>query len=92
MMMMTGDKPGPCPPTIEPARWQKMWENAHRAEAMTGWAPITAEGWEKVAVLLMDEVDRLEAEMKELRWQHHHQMDDDVAPALAPFYFKGPKR
>ena len=48
---------GPPPDGWEPARWKKHGENCHRAERLTGFAPITAEGWEKVAVILMDQLE-----------------------------------
>jgi hypothetical protein len=44
--------------TIE--RWEKHWENCRRAEQHTGVAPITSDGWEKVAVMLMDQIDAKE--------------------------------
>lgn len=50
---------GKCPPTPEgwePARWRKHWSNAKRAEYLTGVVPMSSDGWEKVAVILMDHI------------------------------------
>lgn len=46
-------------------RWNKHWENSRRAELMTTIAPISAESWEKIAVLLMDRIDEIAEVCKE---------------------------
>jgi hypothetical protein len=49
----------PRPEGWNEQRWRKHWDNCRRAEQMTSVAPITAEGWEKVAVMLMDQTDQI---------------------------------
>ena len=51
----------PCPTGWEPLRWKKFNENLTRAHELTGVMVISEGGWETVAVILMDEVDRLRA-------------------------------
>lgn len=53
-LMITPDICPPCPPSIHPDRWKKMHENCHRVERLTGICPFNGDGWEKVAVILMD--------------------------------------
>lgn len=53
-------KPGDLSPdgeTWSNERWRKHWENLRRVEARTGVAPMSAIGWEKVACMLMDQLD-----------------------------------
>ena len=45
---------GMPPPGVDSARWKKHGENCRRAERLTGVAPVAAEGWEIVAVILMN--------------------------------------
>lgn len=49
----------PPPPGWEEKRWRKHRQNTKRAYRMTGWVPLSEEGWEKVAVLLMDQLDAI---------------------------------
>ena len=50
-------KDGAPPFGWEKQRWQKHVENTCRAERLTGIVPFDADGWEKVAVLLMDKLE-----------------------------------
>jgi len=56
-------KPTPAPIEdgvyVTQTRWDKMIENGKRAEILTGIIPIAGTGWEKVACILMDEVEKL---------------------------------
>lgn len=58
-------KPRPAPMEdgvyMTQERWDKMVENAKRAEVLTGVHPFTATGWELAACVLMAEVERLQA-------------------------------
>lgn len=56
-MAIVPSTPGPTPAGFTDERWAKLMENARRAEAYTGVAPIAKEGWEIVAVLFMDQLD-----------------------------------
>ena len=48
-----------CPPDMTQERWAKHLENSDRAMELTGVMPITSDGWEKVAVMLMDHIEQL---------------------------------
>jgi hypothetical protein len=43
-----------APADVDPKRWKKQMQNCQRAERLTGVAPVAAEGWETVAVILMN--------------------------------------
>lgn len=45
---------GPPPDGMDKARWKRHGENLRRIERLTGVAPITAEGLETAAVVLMN--------------------------------------
>jgi len=63
--LLSGRRPiGDPPAGMTKERWKKLWENTTRAERMTGVAVLSAEGWEIVAVLLMDQIDVLRAKPK----------------------------
>ena len=45
---------GPPPAGWDKRRWKKHGENLRRIERLTGVAPLTADGWETAAVVLMN--------------------------------------
>ena len=51
---------GPAPLGVDKKRWKKEGENLRRAERLTGVAVIAPEGWETVAVILMDMLEAKE--------------------------------
>ncbi len=47
---------GPPPEGVTEQRWKIMGRNLREAERLTGIAVMSAEGWETVAVILMDQL------------------------------------